>query len=331
MALPFVPSDAAMLAVQAAVVAAPRADPPGLDWLRRLGGRGWALLPLGSIVVVIAAIGAAAQTATDLTYLALVAVPILAALALGWAVRGARPVAALAVIPLFAAAWIWRTSLVGEAAAVALSALSAVTLGILLAALTPPSWLKVGIVLMAIGDSYLVATDLLQKPNNVLTAAHPAAGLPQLQSELFGTVQMGYGDLFIAAVLGAVLASDRGRQLQAALLTLLFAAAFDLLFFAVNELPATVPVALALIASELWRVRAERTRRADRRSPARGSPRAGAAGGVFGAHCVSTQTAAHVARAVPGPEPTRPSPAQAKASADPRPSRPADATPRPGM
>jgi hypothetical protein len=261
-ALPFVPSDAAMLAVQAAIVAAPRSDPPGLDWLRRMGGRWWALLPLGSIVVVIAAISATNQIATDLTYLALVAVPILAALALGWGVRGARPGAAVAVLPLFAMAWIWRTSLLGEAAAVALSALSCITLGVLLGALTPPRWLKVGIVLMAIGDAYLVAADLLQAPNNTLTAAHPAAGLPQLQTELFGSVQMGYGDLFIAGVLGAVLAREASRQRAAAVLTLAFAAAFDLLFFAVNELPATVPVALALIAGELWqrRTRAARSR-----------------------------------------------------------------------
>ncbi len=240
-----------MLAVQAGIVAAPRADPPGLRWVRRLGGRWWSLVPLGSIVVVIFAIRGVSQTATGLTYLALVAVPILAALALGWGIRGARPIAALAVPILFAIAWIWRTSLSGEGAALILSALSCVTLGILLTALTPPSWLKLGIVLMAIGDTYLVATDLLQAPNNVLTLAHPAAGLPQLQAELFGTVQMGYGDLFIAAVLGAVLARDVARQRQAAALTLLFAAAFDLLFFILSELPATVPVALALIAGEL--------------------------------------------------------------------------------
>jgi len=239
--------------------------------MRRLGGRWWALVPLGSIVVVIFAIRGVSQTATGLTYLALIAVPILAALALGWGMRGARPAAALAVGPLFAVAWIWRTSLAGEGAALILSALSCVTLGILLAALTPPSWLKVGVVLMAIGDTYLVATDLLQAPNNVLTLAHPAAGLPQLQSELFGTVQMGYGDLFIAAVLGAVLAREPNRQRIAALLTLIFAATFDLLFFAINELPATVPVALALIASELSHRRKRATETTDRRTPPGGS------------------------------------------------------------
>ena len=267
MALAFVPSDAVMLAVQASVVAAPRADPPGLERLRRLAGRGWALLPLGSIVVVIFAIRGVSQTATGLTYLALVAVPILAALALGWGMRAARPAAALAVIPLFAVAWAWRTSLAGEGAATVLSALSCVTLGILLSALTPASWLKVGIVLMALGDSYLVITDLLQNPNNLLTAAHPAAGLPQLQAEVFGGVQMGYGDLFIAAVLGAVLARERPRQLAGAALTLVFAAAFDLLFFAVDELPATVPVALALIAVELWRRHATARDRGGRPQP----------------------------------------------------------------
>jgi hypothetical protein len=266
-----------MLAVQAGVVAAARADPPGLGWLRRLSGRWWSLVPLGSIVVVIFAIRGVSGTATGLTYLALVAVPLLAALALGWGVRGARTQLAVAVAPLFAIAWIWRTSLSGEGAALILSALSCVTLGNLLSALTPPSWLKVGIVLMALGDSYLVATDLLQAPNNVLNLAHPTAGLPQLQSELFGSIQMGYGDLFIAAVLGAVLAGNLRRQRGAALLTFLFAGAFDLLFFALSELPATVPVALALIASELM------TRRTALRRTGPPQPRRRAAAGLGGA------------------------------------------------
>src|SRR2546422_8617133 len=40
----------------------------------------------------------------------------------------------------------------------------------------------------------------------------------------------------------------RSVQLRAALLTALFAIAFDLLFLVVDELPATMPVALTLIA-----------------------------------------------------------------------------------
>jgi hypothetical protein len=251
MALGFIPSDAAMLAVQAGVVAAPRAAPE-FSALERLSGRGWALIPIGSIVVVVFAIRYVSATATGLTYLALVAVPLLAAAALGYAVRGTRPRGALLAIPLFVLAWASHTTLAGEAAATLLSALSCVTLGVLLAAVTPPRWLKLGILAMAAADVWLVATDLLQTPNATLVAAHPPAGLPQLQSELFGSVSMGYGDLFVAGLLGAVLAREGRRQDWPALLTLVLAGLFDLLFFVVAELPATVPVAVALIVVEVW-------------------------------------------------------------------------------
>ena len=244
--LAFVPSDAALLLLQAGVVAAPRPlQTPQL--LTRLRSPWWAAVPLASIVGVIFAIRYVSNTATGLTYLALVAVPPLAAVALGWCVRGARPWLAITAVPLFALAWADRTGLVGEAAAAILSALSCVTLGALLGALTQPVWLKLGILLMSAADVWLVASDLLQAPNARLIAAHPAAGLPQLQSELFGSVSLGYGDLFVAALLGAVLAGNVRLQRRAALLTFALAAAFDLLFFVVHELPATVPVALALV------------------------------------------------------------------------------------
>src|SRR5690348_9517615 len=185
MALAFIPSDAAMLALQAGVVAAPRVAPK-LAFLERFRGPGWALVPIGSIVAVIFAIRYVSDTATGLTWLALIAVPLLAAAALGWTMRGARPAAALLAIPLFLLAWLDRHSLVGEGAGALLSALSCVTLGVLLAAVTPKAWLKAGIVLMAAADVWLVVTDLLQSPNAVLVAAHPPGGLPQLQAEIFG-------------------------------------------------------------------------------------------------------------------------------------------------
>jgi hypothetical protein len=261
-ALPFIPSDAALLALQAATVAAPRAiERPA--WMNRFQGRGWALVPIGSIVVVVFAIRYVSDTATGLTDLALVAVPILAAVALGWAARGSRRWLALLAIPLFLLAWLDKSSLVGEGASALLSALSCVTLGVLLAAVTPPAWLKLGIVLMAAADSWLVISDLLQAPNATLIAAQPPAGLPQLQSEIFGTVSMGYGDLFVAALLGAVLASRWRWQWPAALLTLAIAGLFDLLFLVISELPATVPVALALIVMEAF----ERVSAATRRRP----------------------------------------------------------------
>jgi hypothetical protein len=246
-----------MLALQASLVALPRV-PPGAWRLRRLAGRGWALIPLVSIVVVVFAIRFVSDTATALTYVALVAVPPLAAGALAWAMHGARPVAGAVVPLLFVLAWASRRTLVGAGAAALLSALSCVTLAVLLAAVTPPAWLKVGIVLMAAADTWLVVSDLLQAPNATLIAAHPAGGLPRLQSELFGSVSLGYGDLFVAGLLGAVLAVERRSPRyrgRAALLTFSIAAVFDLLFLVVHELPATVPVAAALVALELLRRR----------------------------------------------------------------------------
>ena len=208
---------------------------------------------------MIFAIRYASGTATWLTYLALVAVPLLAAAALGWLARGARPWFALLAVGLFVVTWRKPESLAGEAAGALLSGLSCVTLGVLLAAVTPGRWLKLGIVAMACADTWLIASNQLQAPNDVLVAAKPSAGLPQLQSEQFGTVTMGYGDLFVAGLLGSVYAQSRGTQRTAAALTLVIAAVFDLLFLAVDNLPATVPVALALLVVEVGLARGRRS------------------------------------------------------------------------
>jgi hypothetical protein len=252
--------------VQGAIVAVPGAGPLGA--LTRLRGRRWAAVPplsvIGFVFVTRAAEKASAQ---GLTYLALFAVPLLAASALGWLAWNAnppRPARALLVAPLFALAWVDRGGLAGEAAALVLSALSCVSLGVLLAAMTPPRWLAAGIVTMAVADTTLVVSDLLQRPNDTLNAAHPAAGLPRLQSAVFGSAVMGYGDLFVAALLGALLALTLGRytQTRAAVLAALLALSFDLLFFVIDELPATVPVALTLIIVVLVRRRRSSRREA---------------------------------------------------------------------
>lgn len=255
--LPFWLSIGVLSLVQAALVAAPRAPHPAL--VRRLHSRWWALvLPL-SIVVVVSAIALESASARFLTYLALVAVPPLAAAALGWLLRGARPPWALAVAPLFAIAWAAEGALSGETAALALSALACVTLGWLVACVVPPRWLKLGIYLMAAVDAWLIASDLLQGPNAVLNAAAPVADLPRLQLATFGSALMGFGDLFIAATLGALLASDRRLQLRGAALAALICPAFDLLFFFVDQTPATVPIALTLATLELLQRRQVRS------------------------------------------------------------------------
>jgi hypothetical protein len=218
-------------------------------------------VPAGSIVAVIAAIELDSGSATALSYLALVAVPPLAALALALLVRGAQAAWALAAIPLYALAWVTPGTLAGEAAATSLSGLACVSLGWLLVSVVPAYWLRLGIYAMAALDTYVVATDILQGPNSVLTVAHPAADLPRLQAVLFGSAAMGFGDLFVAALVGCLLAAANRPRWQwiAGGLVAVLALAFDLLFFAVDELPATVPVAVAL---ELVQRQSASTRRA---------------------------------------------------------------------
>lgn len=259
-------SDACLLGVQSALVALPRAHAPApLQRLaRRLRGRWWALVPLASIVLVVVAIPLAGATADGLTWLALIAVPPLAAAALCTTMRGGRPWLALVAVPLFALAWVDGDGLAGEGAAVLLSALSCVTLGVLLVAVAPLGWLKLGIVLMAAADAYLVGSSLLQPANDVLNAAAPPVQLPQLQRALFGHALIGYGDLFVAGLFGAIVAAERaadptrGAQWRWALVTFALAACFALLFLVVDTLPATVPVAVALLLREGTRKHAKR-------------------------------------------------------------------------
>jgi hypothetical protein len=250
---PFLVADGVIITTQAALVALPGRGIPA--WLERLKGRGWALILPLSVAVVVAAIELVPAVADGLSWFALILVPPGAALALGWAMHGARPVYALGAVALLALAVADTAGLAGDAAAAALTALSAVTVGRLLAGGVPLIWLKAGIIAMAITDSILVFGNELQAPNAVLNAAIPAPGLPQLQFLDLHHASLGYGDVFVAGVLGGVLAAEGTRQLPVAALTLLLSIAWDLLFFQFDTLPATVPPALALVIVECIRHR----------------------------------------------------------------------------
>lgn len=275
--MPFAVSIAVLSLAQAALVALP-ASRPLPAWLERGRSRWWALAPALSIVVVVGGIELYSDSATALTYLALVAVPPLAAYALADLVRvrenpsstrvfadsvaaGPGGLASIAIAAaLFAVAWLSAGSLVGEAAALALSALACVTLGWLLTCAVSARWLRLGVYAMAALDAALVGANLLQGPSDVLSAAAPAADLPSLQLANFGAARMGFGDLFVAALVGCLLAQPPAdgpqsrhmggfaarRQWIGAALVVVLALGFDLLFFAVDTLPATVPVAVAL-------------------------------------------------------------------------------------
>jgi hypothetical protein len=238
---------------QAACLALPAAGVP--RWLWRFRGGAWALvLPL-SIAVVVAAIELLPSTADVLTWVALILVPPGCALALGWAAHGARPWLAVLAAPLLFVAWTMQDERAGQVATIILIAGSAVTVGRLLAGAAPLSLLKLGIVAMAAVDAWLVFSNRLQAPNAVLVAAVPAPGLPQLQSASFGTAGLGYGDFFAAAVVGGILAAERGPQLAATAALVVVSLAWDQLFLVYDVLPATIPPAIVLVVVELWRRR----------------------------------------------------------------------------
>jgi hypothetical protein len=246
MSLPFDWTYAALVAAQAVLVALPRAGAVQIPALARLRSRWWALVPFASIVAVVIAVQPGTLTGERLAWLALFTTPPLAAAALGWGMRGARPWLAVLVVPLFAVAWAEGGTVVGDVAALALTGLGCVTLGVLLAAVAPVKWLRWGIVAMAVIDAILVLSQNLQPAAHLLDIAQTTGGLPQFQRAALAGSTMGYGDLFIAAALGGALARQGRPQGRIALAAAIIGVAFGLLFWVLDTLPATVPVALAL-------------------------------------------------------------------------------------
>ena len=217
----------ALTLAQAACIALPAAGVP--LWLQRFRSGLWALILPVNIAIVVVAIAVIPTTADVLTWVALLLIPPGAALAFGWAMRGARPWLAVLAAPLLL--------------------------------------LKAGVVAIAASDAYLVFSGQLEAPNAVLVAAAPGLGLPQLQSAGFGNAGLGYGDFFAAAVVGAILAAEARPQLVAALAMLVVTLAWDQLFLVYDILPATIPPALVLLGDEAWRRRPRALRRAARGEP----------------------------------------------------------------
>jgi hypothetical protein len=240
---------------QALCVALPAAGIPAV--LLRLGGRGWALVAPLSVVLSVAAIGAATASADAFTWIALLLVPPGCALALGWAMHGARPWLALAVVPLLVAALAGPDDPLGRVARLALIVGSVATAGRLLAGAAPLWYLKAGVVAMAVIDAVFIFGDFFGEENAAFNAAVPAAGLPRLQVADIGDVSTDYGDYFVAGLVGAILAAERKPQLVAAVATLAAAQAFNQLFLVVDSLPGTVPPTVVLLGFEAWRRRTQ--------------------------------------------------------------------------
>jgi hypothetical protein len=243
--------NASLDAAQALCIALPAAGLPAA--LARLRGRGWALIAPLSILTSVAVIALWSASADVLAWVALLLVPPGCALALGWAMRGARPPLALLAGPLLAVAIAApHDGVASELARLALVLGSAATVGRLLAGASPLALLKVAIVVMAIVDCVYIFGELSVDQNRHFAAARPE-GLPQLQVSELGDSSLDYGDFFAAGVVGGILAAERGPQVAAALGCLAFALLWNQLFLVTHSLPATVPPAVALLAVELAR------------------------------------------------------------------------------
>lgn len=214
--------------------------------LRALRHPLFAFLPLLAFVGVVFGLRAAPEAASGFAEVALLGVPLLALVA------AARigPLAVAIAVAMLAVALHEGDSLAGQLAALGLVAASCTVLGALLVEVAPPRWLGLGIVATAAADLVLVASGLLGPANVALNAAGVAERLPQFQRVELGPLTMGYADLFLPALVGALLATRVRTRRWVALLTLCFALAAGLVFLVADRLPATVPVALALLVVE---------------------------------------------------------------------------------
>jgi hypothetical protein len=254
--------------VQGAIVLFPKA--PRSRFLSALRAH-W-LLVAGPAAVVTAATflpPVAAALAISLSSLALVVVPSLAILGIGWAARRADWRLTPVVVPAVVVAWLTPGSTLGEAAALFLVVLSCVGLAVAIVAILPPVVGKAGIVVWAAADVALALAHGLERASRAITEASPAIGPPQLQLQrvLIGHSSMEYADLFLAAGLGAILALESRRQGRAALLVAILGIALGAFLFITNVVPATLPVAVALGAEELSMRPARRPTPVEEHSP----------------------------------------------------------------
>ncbi len=236
--MPFDQRYVLLCAVQAAVVLLPR---PSRALLR---SRWLGLLPLAAIaggVLLIGASPAFAQRATDL---AAIATPILALGGLA-----AFRVRWLALLAPVAYAVAWRGSArPADLATDLLIAGACATLAWLTGMVAPRGALAVGIVVATVVDVYqVIVTEQVQPVAEALHGAVPIEHLPRLQEAIWDGATMGWGDMYLAALLGTVLArSVRGIRVEAALVVFVSGVLLGFAFAVLDTLPATVPVSAAL-------------------------------------------------------------------------------------
>jgi hypothetical protein len=240
---------AALCLVQALAVLLPGRQ---LTLPARLRGRAWALVLPGVLAAFVVGLSLDPSLATRLAALAVVT-PLLALLAPLVAERPYRAaVGLLAALAVVVGLW-QRHGVAGGCARAVAIACACALLASLLAGVAPPSALRAGLVVLVAIDVILVVSGSVGRTSTVLHRAAAPAGLPSFQDATISPATMGYGDLFGAAVLGAILVSEQVSRRRAAAAVLVSALAFGLLLHVFDELPATVPLLAGLAVSRYER------------------------------------------------------------------------------
>jgi hypothetical protein len=153
------------------------------------------------------------------------------------------------VVPLLVLAAL-HVGIAGELAVLTLVMLSCVALGSLLAATAGVRELVIAAVLVAALDLVLLHAGGIRVATAALLDAR-LGHMPDFAQPVLGRMTIGYGDFFVAALAGAIAARRPSYQTLVALATTAFALAQYALSSDGDLLPATVPVAVAMIAAAL--------------------------------------------------------------------------------
>jgi hypothetical protein len=252
-------------AINGALVALPA--PAALGRLERLRSPAWMLVFPAILTIGTFGVLALPAMATGLAVLASVATPLLAGIAMVAVVHGRQR--RLLFVPLALVLAVALTGQPGQLAASLLTAAGCLTLGTALVRLTPAPWLTFGILAMCAVDVLFLATGAGQPANALLDGA--ASALPTLHHAVVGPITTDYPDLFLAAVVGGMLAGRAGQR-RAAVLVALLSGAYTGLLTMTDVLPATVPLTLGLLLVELGPRLARATKRARLAPRWRGEP-----------------------------------------------------------
>ena len=208
-----------------------------------------AVAPPLAFVAMVALLSEHPDAASLVLQFAAVAVPALATLATRRLAGRGWPAI---VAALLATALIWHDDLVGQVAVLALLVLSCVAIGGLAPRLGHPTALAVGAAVLAISDVVLLMLGRINTAADALDSVQ-LAHLPSFGEAVVGSVHLGYGDLLVAGIAGAVAARRPGGASRVGLLTLVLFLAEAALFAGPAAYPATPPVVAALGIDAAWR------------------------------------------------------------------------------